>query len=513
MVAAQLFKTVVAMTYFDEILPRVFKTEGGYVDHPKDPGGATNLGITHITLALWRGVPKVTKAAVRALTKSEAANIYRANYYDRIKGDLLPRGVAYAVLDFAIHSGVSRSIRFLQKTVGAKPDGKIGPVTLRLVGAADPASLILLLMERRLGFLQRLRTWVDFGKGWLSRVNRVQSQSLSDLGYSAGQINASETQAATGKIKPVTVAGILPKSRPRQSAHVTRAIVDEHRHLLPNNYRHAGAIVLFVRGYYSKSFGRAGNDRGVYDDAAFLVTPDKVLSFNANADPSTFRKGVASLKAPQAILYSKGRHGLSRKGPDGKPGYIAFRQASDVTVIRDNIGEDKDSAQNRFWTNMHRGGNGVTSSLGCLTIVQSQWDEYLHEGYRAMDETGQSRLPVILLEYDGNSPPVIAPEPILEAAAPSDPAPTILLPQPMETTMNNEDEGLVLPVQKTKRWYKSKGVIGALGAIIVPVAGIAGYNITPSDVQDIVVQTTTLVSAVSGIVALIGRLVAKEEIG
>lgn len=157
---------------FARALSAVLKHEGGYVDHPSDPGGATNLGITFAVLQKWRGKP-ITKADVKALTQDEAAAIYRANYWDRVKGDDLPPGVDYCVFDFAVNSGVSRSAIYLQEIVGVAPDGKIGPLTVLAVADWDSVTLIESLCGKRMSFLKKLSTWPVFGKGWSARVTGV----------------------------------------------------------------------------------------------------------------------------------------------------------------------------------------------------------------------------------------------------------------------------------------------------------------------------------------------------
>ena len=93
---------------FDRALTAVLRHEGGYVDHPSDPGGATNLGVTRATLAQWRG-RAVSKAEVKALTRAEAAKIYRALYWDEIAGDALPAGLDFAVFDYCVNSGPGRA--------------------------------------------------------------------------------------------------------------------------------------------------------------------------------------------------------------------------------------------------------------------------------------------------------------------------------------------------------------------------------------------------------------------
>lgn len=166
---------------FEEALAHVLKHEGGYADHPRDPGGATNMGITHHTLSRWRK-RKVTKAEVKALTQDEAASIYEAFYWDALLCDDMPRGVDYAVFDFGVNSGIGRSAKFVQAIVGTEQDGRIGPITLRALDAylADKGrqAFITKISANRLAYLKGLKTWRTFGKGWSRRVREMQAVAL-----------------------------------------------------------------------------------------------------------------------------------------------------------------------------------------------------------------------------------------------------------------------------------------------------------------------------------------------
>lgn len=163
---------------FDRCMEHVFASEGGYVDHKHDPGGATNMGITHKTLASWRGRP-VSKQDVRDLTKSEAKAIYRANYWNPVKGDSLPAGLDLVAFDGAVNSGVSRGSKWLQRALEVSQDGRIGPETLRAAIAADPVNTINRACMHRLDFLRGLSTWAHFGRGWERRVIGVRETALS----------------------------------------------------------------------------------------------------------------------------------------------------------------------------------------------------------------------------------------------------------------------------------------------------------------------------------------------
>lgn len=166
------------LSNFDRALPLVLQYEGGYVDHPKDPGGATNLGITQKVLAAWRG-RSVTKAEVKALTVAEAGEIYRANYWKPVRGDVLPGGLDLATFDAGVNSGPKRGIQWTQKAVGVAADGVFGSKTLTAAQNADVPKAIKAACAARLGFVRSLAIWNTFGKGWSKRIANVEALGLS----------------------------------------------------------------------------------------------------------------------------------------------------------------------------------------------------------------------------------------------------------------------------------------------------------------------------------------------
>lgn len=163
---------------FAEALQKLLVHEGGFVDHPDDPGGMTNLGVTKKVWEEWVGHP-VDEKQMRALTPVTVAPLYRAKYWDKIKGDDLPTGVDYAVFDAAVNSGPGRAAKWLQSCVGVEPDGGIGPKTLAAVTAVDASELVEDYNKRRLSFLMDLPHWGTFGKGWSRRVAEVQTVASS----------------------------------------------------------------------------------------------------------------------------------------------------------------------------------------------------------------------------------------------------------------------------------------------------------------------------------------------
>jgi lysozyme family protein len=162
---------------FDFALKAILHHEGGFVNHPKDPGGMTNLGVTKKVWEEWVG-HEVDEKAMRNLTPEIVGPMYKVKYWDKIKGDDLPAGVDYVVFDAAVNSGPGRAAKWLQACVGVEPDGGIGPKTLAAVNAFDASQLVEDYAKRRLSFLMDLQTWDTFGKGWGRRVAEVQKTGL-----------------------------------------------------------------------------------------------------------------------------------------------------------------------------------------------------------------------------------------------------------------------------------------------------------------------------------------------
>lgn len=165
---------------FDKALQLVLKHEGGFVNHPRDPGGATNKGVTLQTFRRFFGASK-TVDDLRAITAEQLAHVYRRGYWDKCCCDQLPGGVDYAVFDLAVNSGPGRAAKFVQAAVGATQDGAIGPHTLELVDNQDATVLINAICDRRRNFLQGLSTFDVFGQGWTKRVAEVRSKALEML--------------------------------------------------------------------------------------------------------------------------------------------------------------------------------------------------------------------------------------------------------------------------------------------------------------------------------------------
>ena len=178
---------------------------------------------------------------------------------------------------------------------------------------------------------------------------------------------------------------MLPPSRPQQAKSKTQALLTKAR------VDDAVALVG-MRGYYRDTMGEVGqNDRGIYDDAIFLISPNAYAAFNANTDPSIRRPGIAVLQTG-VHRYRKGKHGLSKPG-GGYPALRPANPAERLPVTRDGQGDSMGTA-----INIHRGGHRTTSSEGCQTIYPSQWESFIALVYSEMDRAGQKTIPYLLTE-------------------------------------------------------------------------------------------------------------------
>ena len=149
------------MGMFDYFIERVLVHEGGYVNDPRDPGQETRWGISK------RAYPQVD---IRNLTRAQAVDIYRRDFWQRVRGDELPREFAFQALDAAVNHGIGNAVRWMQRAAGVADDGVIGPVTLAAVQRAQAADLVLRFNAERLRFYAKLTTFSTFGRGWVNRV-------------------------------------------------------------------------------------------------------------------------------------------------------------------------------------------------------------------------------------------------------------------------------------------------------------------------------------------------------
>ena len=181
---------------FQRALPKILVHEGGFVNHPDDPGGATNKGITQRTYNNWLRSQGTEQRSVRQITDEEVHAIYREGYWDSVQADKLPPGVAYCVFDAAVNSGPGRAVRWLQECIGAKVDGVVGPETIGASNDANAVETVNDYCDKRLAFMKRLRHWNTFKNGWTRRVREVRKQSLE---WATGDAPSDSEVEAPGK--------------------------------------------------------------------------------------------------------------------------------------------------------------------------------------------------------------------------------------------------------------------------------------------------------------------------
>jgi lysozyme family protein len=248
---------------YDEALARLLVHEGGYSNHPSDPGGPTNWGITlRDARAYWK--QDATATDVRNLPRAVAKNIFRTKYWAALSCDELPAGVDYAVFDYGVNSGIGRAAKVLQRLLGLhsasktkgrrRPssrtdavdalvvDGIVGPRTLAAAACADAGRLIDAICDERLAFLQGLRTWSVFGNGWGRRVREVRAAALAMAAckVAACKVPAREVAArkvagggapsAPARSQPPGHREVLPPAPSSLLDHLTSAL----RHLFHN---------------------------------------------------------------------------------------------------------------------------------------------------------------------------------------------------------------------------------------------------------------------------------------
>lgn len=151
---------------FDEAFHELLGHEGGYSDHPSDPGGKTMWGVTE-KVARAKGYTGDMRDLPVEFAKDK---VYRPDYWDRVMADQLPAPLRYPTFDAAVNSGVTQAVKWLQRAVGAVDDGRIGPETLRMANSSNPERAARRMLGRRLRFMTELSTWQAFSRGWAKRI-------------------------------------------------------------------------------------------------------------------------------------------------------------------------------------------------------------------------------------------------------------------------------------------------------------------------------------------------------
>lgn len=178
-------------------------SEGGEVNHPDDPGGHTNHGVTQKTLDAWRKSNGLGPQSVSHLTKDEADTIFIDNYFRPVWFDRLPSGLDYAMIDYAINSGPARAIKAIQKIVGTKADGVLGVNTMAKINARKAGELVVALCEERFAFMKRLKNWKTFKGGWTTRVmGAEEGAQVDDIGVIDRGVRMAQNRSEIPAPKP-----------------------------------------------------------------------------------------------------------------------------------------------------------------------------------------------------------------------------------------------------------------------------------------------------------------------
>lgn len=166
---------------YDKCLETILHHEGGYVNHPKDPGGITNMGVTKRVYEEWVG-HEVSEQDMKDLTEDDVRPIYKKNYWDRVKGDKLPEGLDLCVFDFGVNAGTGRAAKYLQKMIGTTADGGIGPNTLKALKAYVKENGLVETIKKyqsnRQDYYESLSTFDTFGRGWTNRNNDTTEYAI-----------------------------------------------------------------------------------------------------------------------------------------------------------------------------------------------------------------------------------------------------------------------------------------------------------------------------------------------
>ena len=222
-------------TNFDAVLDLVLKEEGGYTNDAADPGGPTNWGITIKDARLyWKA--NATAADVKAMPLSAAKLIYRKEYWNAMQCDMLPNGIDYSIMDYGVNSGIGRAGKVLRRALGLSDNvSSINQSVLDACAKADKVKVINYINSERLAFLQSLKTWKDFGRGWGPRVARVKARSLAMASNQPAVIPTTQVGRA-GK-------GVVPVAKKTQTG-TTGAVVISGTSMATSSHDIVTAVVI-----------------------------------------------------------------------------------------------------------------------------------------------------------------------------------------------------------------------------------------------------------------------------
>lgn len=166
---------------FNDALPFILRWEGGFVDHPADPGGRTNKGVTQRVYDRWRERQGLPAQDVKRIQDGEVHAIYEAGYWVPPRCDLLAQPLDLVQFDTAVNMGPGRAVRFLQTAVGCGVDGDFGPGTERAVASCDAGNVVAAYCNLREKFYRQIvankPSQEVFLKGWMNRLNSLRKEA------------------------------------------------------------------------------------------------------------------------------------------------------------------------------------------------------------------------------------------------------------------------------------------------------------------------------------------------
>lgn len=251
---------------FESSLKAVLVHEGGFSNHPDDPGGATMRGVTQRVYDAYRQRMGLGTRTVKLLADDELRDIYKKQYWDAVRGDELPSGIDYCVFDFAVNSGPVRAVKYLQMALGIAVDGVAGQQTLRAAEEAAPNIIVTAICDRRMHFLKNLSTFPTFGRGWTKRVDGVRKLALEMADMPAP--------------KPFPDVPV-----PETTAKETTMNVN----MLHNILNAVGLVIGALITFDWTAFGFSAEQAALF--AGWVLIGDKVIKFAMNI----FRDGLGGL--------------------------------------------------------------------------------------------------------------------------------------------------------------------------------------------------------------------------
>lgn len=168
------------MADFKKYAPKLLQLEGGYINHPADSAGPTNLGVSLKTYKAYCGEGKTIKD-LRNMSYETWQNIMKDLYWDKCRADEIEnQSLAEIIVDWCVNSGLV-GLRKVQEIAGCKPDGIAGPITLSLINTSDPKSLFDRIWDARKQFytniVKKNPSQKVFMNGWMNRLHMFKFEN------------------------------------------------------------------------------------------------------------------------------------------------------------------------------------------------------------------------------------------------------------------------------------------------------------------------------------------------